>query len=319
MRNPSGYREGHAPRHRETDGCSVVRSSVVDPVAQRGQRAVRQGVLKERHSRGPGSLQHLNEHAGRRTERNHTNAPGGGILVHQLVVGVAGEKQIASGGGPRVATVAGAVKLQNRLNIQRKRRVRDLLAPAGTREAVPFAPCPEQDRAQQNRRTLPSHRPPPRSPRILPHPARSRVLFTRPPRRKTACLGSGRPRNLRCRLREAGECAGKPGADSVRVTTGRCPIARRKGAGDLFRYSHVGVQFALIVLAFTYGGVRLDERVDGHGVIALLAIFAGAAIGFYVLYRETRGGSLRDPEDPDTGGDGSRGRRSHPDGPDRRP
>jgi hypothetical protein len=81
----------------------------------------------------------------------------------------------------------------------------------------------------------------------------------------------------------------------------------------------VGVQFALIVLAFTYGGVRLDERVDGHGVIALLAIFAGAAIGFYVLYRETRGGSLRDPEDPDTGGDGSRGRRSHPDGPDRRP
>jgi len=57
---------------------------------------------------------------------------------------------------------------------------------------------------------------------------------------------------------------------------------------DLLRYSHLGVQFVIVLIAFALGGSWLDERLSAGGLVTLAAIFAGAAIGFYLIYRETR-------------------------------
>jgi hypothetical protein len=58
------------------------------------------------------------------------------------------------------------------------------------------------------------------------------------------------------------------------------------GPRDVLRYSHLGVQFVIIVLAFAWGGSALDRRIAARGIVTLVGIFAGAAIAFYVLYRE---------------------------------
>jgi hypothetical protein len=55
---------------------------------------------------------------------------------------------------------------------------------------------------------------------------------------------------------------------------------------QLLRYSHLGVQFVIIVLAFAWGGNALDRRLGAGGLVTLACVFAGAAIAFYILYRE---------------------------------
>ena len=55
---------------------------------------------------------------------------------------------------------------------------------------------------------------------------------------------------------------------------------------DLLRYSHLGLTFVIILIAFALGGNWLDGRLHARGLVTLAAIFVGAAIGFYVLYRE---------------------------------
>ena len=57
---------------------------------------------------------------------------------------------------------------------------------------------------------------------------------------------------------------------------------------DFLRYSHLGVQFVIIVIAFTWGGDWLDKRLEAGGLVTLVSVFAGAAIGFYFMYRETQ-------------------------------
>lgn len=90
-----------------------------------------------------------------------------------------------------------------------------------------------------------------------------------------------------------------------------------KGPSDWMRYSHLGVQFALILLGAILGGVQLDKKLATGGVFTILGTFVGAGIGFYLLYRETQpvsGADSRDSAPPDPG-DGRTDR--DPDGPDR--
>jgi putative F0F1-ATPase subunit (Ca2+/Mg2+ transporter) len=56
-------------------------------------------------------------------------------------------------------------------------------------------------------------------------------------------------------------------------------------SGDFLRYSHLGVQFVIILIAFALGGAWLDKRLSAGGLVTLAGIFAGAAIGFYFIYR----------------------------------
>jgi hypothetical protein len=100
-------------------------------------------------------------------------------------------------------------------------------------------------------------------------------------------------------------------------TSREVPIARSKGPFDLVRYSHLGIQFALVVGLAIFGGVWLDRRFSTRGIFVLLGTFVGAGIGFYLLLREIR--SIEANSDNTDGADhGSRGARVHSDDPDRR-
>jgi len=59
-----------------------------------------------------------------------------------------------------------------------------------------------------------------------------------------------------------------------------------RGLRDFLRHSHLGVQFVIIVFAFAMGGAWLDRRLAARGLVTLACIFAGAAIAFYLTYRE---------------------------------
>ena len=39
-------------------------------------------------------------------------------------------------------------------------------------------------------------------------------------------------------------------------------------------------------MVFAVGGAKLDDRLSAGGFVTLAGVFAGAAIGFYVIYRE---------------------------------
>ena len=92
-----------------------------------------------------------------------------------------------------------------------------------------------------------------------------------------------------------------------------------KGPPAWIRYSHLGVQFALILLAAVFGGVQVDKKLSTGGLFTILGTFVGAGIGFYLLYRETQPASRADPGDAGSPHDGARRSDRDPDRPSRRP
>ena len=91
---------------------------------------------------------------------------------------------------------------------------------------------------------------------------------------------------------------------------------RGQGPSDLVRYSHLGIQFALVVLLGIFLGVRLDRKLGTGSILTLVGTFVGAGIGFYVLYRETSRPEpdSGDPGDPDDRPGGSSRDSDGPDG-----
>ncbi len=86
---------------------------------------------------------------------------------------------------------------------------------------------------------------------------------------------------------------------------------------NIVRYSHLGIQFALVILLGIWAGAQLDKRFSTTW-FTLVGTFVGAGIGFYFLYRETRGGaggsSSSNPAPPGSDLDDPRDRRGdgHP-------
>ncbi|GJM43711.1 MAG: hypothetical protein DHS20C21_05530 [Gemmatimonadota bacterium] len=74
-------------------------------------------------------------------------------------------------------------------------------------------------------------------------------------------------------------------------------MRRTRGPSDIVRYSHLGIQFALVVLLGIWAGTQLDKRLSTN-LFTLVGTFAGAGIGFYFLYRETRSFTDDDHNDP---------------------
>lgn len=65
---------------------------------------------------------------------------------------------------------------------------------------------------------------------------------------------------------------------------------RNQKSSNLFiAYSTIGIQLALILLLFIYGGYRLDNYYDASPVFIIIGAFAGLCIGFYNLIRELKG------------------------------
>ena len=75
---------------------------------------------------------------------------------------------------------------------------------------------------------------------------------------------------------------------AVRVRAGVGPggVGIAPKSSGFLRYSHLGVQFVIILIAFALGGAWLDKRLSAKGLVTLAGILAGAAIGFYVMVRE---------------------------------
>lgn len=55
---------------------------------------------------------------------------------------------------------------------------------------------------------------------------------------------------------------------------------------DAFRFSHLGIMFALVIGGFAYGGNWLDTRFDTSPLFLFLGTFLGFAGGFYLVYAE---------------------------------
>jgi F0F1-type ATP synthase assembly protein I len=65
-----------------------------------------------------------------------------------------------------------------------------------------------------------------------------------------------------------------------------------------------GVQFALAIVVFLFVGEWLDRRLGTAPVFLILGVFAGAAGGFYSMYRKVTAAGKRDG----TGRHGGQGR-----------
>ena len=65
-------------------------------------------------------------------------------------------------------------------------------------------------------------------------------------------------------------------------------LHRRKGiAGSEF--AGVGLQFAITILVFAFGGIWLDKKLGSSPWLLLLMVFGGAALGFWSMYRQLMG------------------------------
>ena len=56
------------------------------------------------------------------------------------------------------------------------------------------------------------------------------------------------------------------------------------------QYSVAGFQFTAAVLAGVFGGIWLDRSLGTSPWLTIVCIFAGAALGFYSLYRNLMSG-----------------------------
>ena len=61
-------------------------------------------------------------------------------------------------------------------------------------------------------------------------------------------------------------------------------------------FAGIGIQFALVILVFTFGGVWLDRRLGSSPWFTIIGVFVGAAGGFYSMYRKVMTAQRLDAE-----------------------
>jgi hypothetical protein len=62
-------------------------------------------------------------------------------------------------------------------------------------------------------------------------------------------------------------------------------LFRRKGMSGS-EFAGVGMQFAAVIVGFALAGVWLDKRLGSSPWLVILGVFAGAALGFWQMYRQ---------------------------------
>jgi F0F1-type ATP synthase assembly protein I len=85
---------------------------------------------------------------------------------------------------------------------------------------------------------------------------------------------------------------GKHRVDSVQNTGRRRAAPAVSGAA----FAGIGLQFALTILVFVFAGVWLDRRLGTSPWLLLICVFAGAAGGFYSMYRRVTLAQRREAE-----------------------
>ena len=88
------------------------------------------------------------------------------------------------------------------------------------------------------------------------------------------------------------------GMDEKRGSRG--PGSGRRGSPvSGAEFAGIGIQFALTILVFVFAGVWLDRRLGTSPWLLLICVFAGAAGGFYSMYRQATA-SQRDAKHKDS-------------------
>ena len=65
------------------------------------------------------------------------------------------------------------------------------------------------------------------------------------------------------------------------------PEPKREGAaGDLYRYSGLGLQFAATVVVFAFAGRWLDGRIGTSPLALLVGVFLGFGLGLYSMVKK---------------------------------
>ena len=72
--------------------------------------------------------------------------------------------------------------------------------------------------------------------------------------------------------------------------------SRRGDALSGGEFAGIGVQFAMAILVFTGAGYWIDRRLGTSPWFLILGVFAGAAGGFYSMYRKITAAQRRDAE-----------------------
>jgi F0F1-type ATP synthase assembly protein I len=73
----------------------------------------------------------------------------------------------------------------------------------------------------------------------------------------------------------------------------------RKGNAGISggEFAGIGLQFAMVILVFTGAGIWLDKRLGTSPWLLLVFVFAGAAGGFYSIYRKAMAAQRRDSDE----------------------
>jgi F0F1-type ATP synthase assembly protein I len=66
-------------------------------------------------------------------------------------------------------------------------------------------------------------------------------------------------------------------------------LAKNSTAKQVFAYSSIGLQLAITLLIFVYGGYRLDRRYETEPLFIVAGVVLGMGIGFYNLFKELSG------------------------------
>lgn len=73
-------------------------------------------------------------------------------------------------------------------------------------------------------------------------------------------------------------------------------VEPRGGGISGSEFAGIGIQFALVILIFTAGGIWLDRRLGTSPWLLLVCVFLGAAGGFYSIYQKAMASQRRDAE-----------------------
>lgn len=66
----------------------------------------------------------------------------------------------------------------------------------------------------------------------------------------------------------------------------------REDTNQILGYSHLGIQFVLVIGVFCYAGYWLDGKLETSPLFIFIGLVTGFAAGFYQLYQEVFGGGL---------------------------
>jgi hypothetical protein len=87
---------------------------------------------------------------------------------------------------------------------------------------------------------------------------------------------------------------GSPGAGKPPARKTALPAPTTGGGVSGGEFAGIGLQFAFVILVFTFAGVWLDRRLGTSPWFLLVFVFAGAGGGFFSMYRKVTAAQRRD-------------------------